>query len=562
MKNNFKQSIFVICAVILLLISQNATSKSRIKIIEDRNDFSIINFQPPFLLEEKLLYFSKEDSGQISLWSYDLDTNEHVKLYRGSVWVPEAPRIATPVSNNGLIYFLQGNTFDGYIIWRSDGTTEGTYALDTRRILSGLYSSEDVTFAQIRSNGVSGGLITLNGDQSIIHPFLLNGIVNENDICTFSASQLLYLNKSGKKLLFSNNGNISEIPLPISDDSGAEFVAQEIFHLDGICYISIKQDQNLKEVFMVSSDGSVQQLSDKLPLSEFTEIIKLHNRLFATQSNALYKLNSSLTGFDSQIGPIERGSISDIQTVGDYIALTYIVFPTDPPLPTPTTAFFNKSLSPVFISPDNTLPQANETSSGLVYSITREVNGFTSTEISDDVFFLEDLQFSIKDSFTNKIITDPQTPEVFFLLQNKNSGKRSIELLSEKPGIDQFISGAWYDPAIQNQGISLHAGKRANGSNYLFASIYTYRNGEQLWLAGSTDISFRQESVELPISEFNGGNLFDPNITPSQQTYGSLNLEMTDCNTLAAILSSELHQDLVLSLKRVNNALLDDFCMD
>jgi len=106
------------------------------------------------------------DDAKLFFWGYDAADA------KGNPWVSDGTASATGLigsiegssanfdafqeafANNGLVYFVTDNGFDGYQVWRSDGTSAGTFELTT--ITGGLQSSR-VQFAAVGNHVIFQG---------------------------------------------------------------------------------------------------------------------------------------------------------------------------------------------------------------------------------------------------------------------------------------------------------------------------------------------------------------------------------------------------------------------
>ena len=66
--------------------------------------------------------------------------------------------------------------------------------------------------------------------------------------------------------------------------------------------------------------------------------------------------------------------------------------------------------------------------------------------------------------------------------------RTSLYKLIEKPRVSKNLQGLWVNDALKNQGLSLSVGKRRDGSEYVFASLHVFKDGQPFWLAGSQDL--------------------------------------------------------------------------
>jgi hypothetical protein len=132
--------------------------------------------------------------------------------------------------------------------------------------------------------------------------------------------------------------------------------------------------------------------------------------------------------------------------------------------------------------------------------------------------------------------------------------------LDPKPAAGSAMQGPWIDTQYPNQGLSIQHGIRDNGTEYIYTTLYLFRDGAPFWLAGATDVVAGQAEVDIELFEFNGANFLD-NQAPDQIPFGFMNLKFTTCDQMQATVS---YGDSItsLDLRRVDDRSFQSRCFD
>jgi len=132
--------------------------------------------------------------------------------------------------------------------------------------------------------------------------------------------------------------------------------------------------------------------------------------------------------------------------------------------------------------------------------------------------------------------------------------------LDLQPAAGSAMQGPWVNTQYQNQGLSIHHGIRQDGSEYIYATLYLFRDGAPFWLAGATDVIAGQPAVDMELFEFNGANFLDSE-APERIPFGFMNLRFTACDRMQATVRYGTSQT-SLDLRRVDDRSFQDWCFD
>ena len=132
--------------------------------------------------------------------------------------------------------------------------------------------------------------------------------------------------------------------------------------------------------------------------------------------------------------------------------------------------------------------------------------------------------------------------------------------LDPQPAAGSAMQGPWIDTQYPNQGLSIQHGIRDNGSEYIYTTLYLFRDGAPFWLAGATDVVAGQPDVDIELFEFNGANFLDNN-APNRIPFGFMNLRFTACDQMQASVSYGSSMT-SLDLRRVDDRSFQTRCFD
>lgn len=97
---------------------------------------------------------------------------------------------------------------------------------------------------------------------------------------------------------------------------------------------------------------------------------------------------------------------------------------------------------------------------------------------------------------------------------------------------DGGLSGSWYNPGRDGEGIFLEVVRLSSGQR-LSVAWFTYdNNGFQMWLTGAADIEGEPTSVTIPVTVTNGAK-FGPAFNPedvNRANWGTLTLTFNNCS--------------------------------
>ncbi len=94
------------------------------------------------------------------------------------------------------------------------------------------------------------------------------------------------------------------------------------------------------------------------------------------------------------------------------------------------------------------------------------------------------------------------------------------------------ISGNWINSELNDQGLNIMAGRRDDGSLFVFLAWYTYLNGEAFWIVGNADYPAGASEITVPMLRLEGIDFFQANTSANRIPIGSLTLKAQACDQI------------------------------
>ncbi len=540
-------------------ISQEASGEARHALFKDSPEHSISRFVNPVLINDLMIYQVNQYEAP-ALWSYNTLTAESKLIFTGELEaIAGAQRFIHRTDH--WAYFVSGEDSERQL-WQTDGTAAGTRPLtmSSPAAYAAFMTSRDDTMFTFSD---SEQLVSTDGQVVVEHGTFDRRYIS---LCPFDVNDVIAtrpINESDDlEIVRSNNGQVSTVSDVLPSDFEISFVV--FYYINGTCYANVNSQGNV-EVLVIPKNGEVRVVSQDMDLSRVYTIFTFDNRVYAGQNSgsgqpsSVSRFNEALDGFDAHFFNPPNGDIRSYRTLQNHIIVethqagVREVHNLKPDL-TPNPELQGVNL----LFPSAVYPTANRD----LYQYNATNSGFESSSLSFNIDPAEPSALTLSDGWLYHIISNPKSEHVYFMLLDYLSKRVTTYALSATPDIDQSISGIWHDPEIQNQGIAITPGRRIDGSEYLFVTVYTYKNGQPLWLAGVGEVQLGQTSVELLLASYNGLDTFEAGFSANQEIFGSLKITMTGCNTLSAELNSNAGENYALSLSRINNINYSHLCID
>lgn len=559
----FKLFIFFITAV-----STPVFGTSLSQLFQDAETFNPdkykLGIDQPVLINDRILFAGRSPNGN-ALWALDINTLEKIELLRG-------------YGNNGRVnfqrladqIFFQFVADDSFVeeIWQSDGTVEGTR----------VFFSSDAIFPALflkQADGVfysknGNELLVSDGARAIIHP--LDPLYNEG-LCAFSAENIVIFNNidESPQYRWSNGNEVVQLDLNQSQ-TNANF-STDVIKYDGACYFiaPLSDADDGVGIWKINDEGQVSLVNTPADLgNNITQIVVHQGSMYATSrpggnsfdEDNVFLLNSDLSAINASYGSYYPATIA---SSGTYLSARFSA-PTSPP--TFAISFLTTDLQ-VVTTLSGAGSSQNSSKTPLFYQNSEQ------WLMADPYFFgqNDDIKSLLFSPFSSAQLTLP-LPEVesqFFIVSEDSDrvfitsydkGRRgTLSEVVSSPKINSLIDGSWIEPNIENQGLMLRTGKRQDGSEYLVATVYTYNNGEQMWLAGNKNIETNMDAIELDLFAYSGLDFFEAGLDAEATPFGRIELRLTSCNRLDMQLNTPIGTE-NHSMYRIDDTTATRYCVD
>ena len=532
-------------------------------------------------VHENNLIFKRTDTrtDMDELWAYDPVTQSSARLAVLSNVFDPFGQGDDVVSHDGRVYYYQN--FDREIepseIHFTDlGADSGVLLNPDQVSLLGPFFFEkgDLLFTQsfaFNNNSFEQRLVLVGTTELSEYP----APVLSDQFCAFSEDNLVFFSENPDQ-----SASLSQVTFtgatPLIDSMPPPFV-QTMLQTGDTCVIHLRLASEEEVLYTVSRPGEFVDLSEIQEFGDLQirEIVELNDRIYVVGSeyingpesspvDTIKRMSTDYQSFDrayhleEPVGPFGE-LIAYVEVVDDHIFFGHRMG-SDPPISSIRIldAELNRLSGPPNINLGPTVfsyPTAQDD-----VLIQRRPAG------QSEVVLLSEspsesarlLQPGIEIS---SVISDPDSSQAYLASIDRSTNRQTIFALDDAPHINDQITGAFNDPTLESQGVSIHKGTRQNGTQYLFITLYLYRDGNPLWLAGSEDLITPKRAITIDLFEYGGADLFEPGITPQRQSFGSIDLEFTGCDELRAEVT-HASGGAALSLTRIDNIEFADVCVD
>jgi ELWxxDGT repeat protein len=491
---------------------------------------------------DKLIYPTRTNELNM-LWSYDHQSGEKQLVYSTA-----GDMSLIHNYDLGVIYFTAPCSDGGTCLWQTEGTPASTRMVSQQQVGRGNVS---IIQGQLLVVGAEGTLMQLINGELVdrgIEVFLAY------ETCLFDEQNLVAIeyrvNQSPNRILQNNQGTITEVLTFQPDFSyNTHFISYQ-----GHCYLHYLE-QNVWKIIRLAADGSTLSFNETTGLPASQRVFVHQDRLYATSGtddphDTIHRLTEDLSGTDASLQADSGHSFLYTTSNNQLIVATierhtgtgyrYQAMDADlNEIPAQVTDYSNwiHGGGRAFFS-DVILARTLSGQGTLLETINPD-NQLSS-------YIINNLQFI-------QMVSHPLTDVIYMGLGGEpTAGEPALYKLTPQPVINDLLDGSWHDPAIHSQGLVVQRGQRPDGSQYLFTTLYTYLNGEPLWLAGNTDVLTAQSMVTVDLYQFSGIGLFESGATPENEAIATMTLQLTQCNKLAVELVVD-GQSLELLMQRIDD---------
>lgn len=522
------------------------------------------------ILNEQLFF---QDSFTEYLWVTDGTNNGSRILEHDQQPIQLNLHRKTLKAYQGSIYFI--NKSDGNTLWKTDGNNFEQVSNNSFSISKGLKIYSNHLVGVLSDNSLV--LINENGTQSLDLAGLSNNSMSS--ICIFGQNDFiidshfpdspnhLYHVKDGEALIIDENiPNFGSFSLSVvnNDNCFYKYTAGDFQEAPTPSFIAVDESG---VVTAIRTDINGQNTTTWAGVVEFKNSIYFYPVRAVGDSNdiSLYRYESpSLVKLDNFL--LRSNTIKLTSSNG----FLYVQRPFDSvPSPEPP-GFINKQIDVynvdfariATLQGSRTGPSIISLSNNQDMNIIKDGynlgNGLKFISQSGDTINLPTPTISITKAFSDSGNT------YIYGSDKNNNNKPSIYVVNNQAVVSQNFDGLWYTPEHQSQGLSIHTGERVDGSQYLFASYYFFKDGVPFWIAGSTDLNF-EPSLTLTMYEYTGSSPYVPNNTGQnhqQIEYGDLTLEALSCNQLNFQMNLPDNSSFNLDMQRLGRSQSTPSCVD
>jgi len=545
------------CLAILMFSVFTVNALTLNPLIEAPDGHTIID-QEPLLFNDQIIFVTEKDDSH-SLWAYDLSSYNYIDLHTFE------QKIIGKFYTIGNHFFFK-ERYEPSQIWQSDGTVSGTKPVSGLFVgRTNLHQQDNILFN--KGNGFSTQLMIFF-DGSTIKYYESPSYPLDQSVCTFNVNDVVIPSlqtPSSNRIDLIRYKNNSQTDYTSTLTQSVETFFNYTWFYDDTCFIYL-YGQDLRDIMVIPEQGDHYFLGEQLGLSEVNYLTRFKNHYYLmgddeNGDDQIFKISLDLNTIINQ-AEFDTFGIDLLKPSVDYlIAYTHTGGNASPPAW--KTVYFDEELNeiPELGGPFTYVPKIKAKNDGEVvvytdYSGQIELKTLT-LDITDTSSGLV-----LNGNALSDIITNENSSQTFVLLQDLESNQSSIKKLDATPDIGSLSVGNWFDPDYQSQGVSIVEGERDDGSRYLFVTLYLFQDGQPLWLAGTSNISFPQPALDIELGAYSGPGLWQADTPATVEKFADMTLSMSSCHRMMLAMETEDGQFFNLELQRMVNKNIDPLCQD
>ncbi len=560
---------FILIALFILSGTSSAT-KSINKIVI--NDILGVNFYSSYTVLDGKLFFMERNSNEMwvtdgtKIGTYALKINNNpIELFGF---------YTSMINYHDSIYFI--NNSDGNTLWKTDGQSFDKISNKIVNTYPGLVIKNDsiVAYSQDKSE-----LYQINDDGLTV--LNLGGLSNP------SISSLCLINSSNITL-FGKENDSSDYQLFQVIDGQKQVIAQDLLDLhdnfnfslvnNDSCFYHYSADfSNTNSYFSIDASGVITLVTTEIAgiqVDTWDEIIEFNNNIYffpifsnstkiSSNSRSLYQYtNNTITAVNNfELNPktfhvyaSKNFLYAKLHNLNDAII--------DPPPPGGTPNYleiFDETFT--FLQRFET-SNHESTSQILSYQNNRDlikpvINNISFIPYIDKLVFVDNTDVvNIINTPNIKVVKTIGDEQNIYLIgfDRKNNNKTSIYSVKNEAVISHNLDGLWYSEDFDSQGLSIHTGARQDGSEYMFVSLYLYKDGNPFWIAGTSELDLTS-AVVFNVYDYKGASFLpgDTNQETQKTLFATMVLETLACNKLNMQLEFLDESSISITLDRITN---------
>ncbi len=535
-----------ILTILLLFISQDILALKTINKIS-KSDFN--GAYSSVMLNGKLFYLDSQgymwtSEGTSSSTHQLSNGNQAVKSYQNSL-----------IKFNERIVFI--NLSDELKLWATDGTSFELLDDTSLNYFSGLRINNNTIMAQtVDENFIFyDGTTVSHHDASALTSPLINSLcrLNETQFTVIARSE----NSNAYNLYYFNAENFTLIADDIITDDHSFSTDKQVLNFENNCYYQYTSMENIYSpmYLQVTNNGNTAQVISSDGTDSWKQLFVFNDKLYFIRNSPL--LLEGSVGFDTRqmyqleansntpfisnaidfSGPIRSVNTSD----NNLYVLTDIYLPggiIPSPMPPPLFSVYDSSFQEVNI-------EGSFFAQPKVVSVGNNDTLLFNGQFDELYFTGNNGTLKMNNASLQTIVGDETALYAI--------GSQGLYKISNQAIISEQTAGLWISPEWQSQGITLHTGERPDESNYLFLSLFIYKDGLPFWVAGSTDYDLGNTEISLELLEFTGSSFLDDNANTAieSSSFGTITLSPSGCDEMEAFIEITGSDALTLNLGRI-----------
>ncbi len=547
-----------ILIVLFICCSFNAQSKYWNQMFSESDELKFF-FELTLLPNDRLVFIARSENLP-GLFSFDIQSNQLTQIFTADT----NGSLNNMIQLGDALYFLSRRNEESYFrLWKTDGTMPGTSQVSDVKF-NNLGNERALSAYDNSLFGLSndGAILEFDGEELTAHniqsyrPLL-------SDMCVFGQQNFIIADLSGDTQVFRINGSITT---DLTSLFPQDFIIQSFEGIDSDCYINFSEgdeDSSPLGILKISQSGEIKLFRENEGEINTLQVFQHNNQRFAlineNNTNTLVKLAED----DSVIENILSLGVGRFTEYASTTSLLYLNFRNQTILRNELYTVDSELLAErIQTGTRLKLPQFKPSLDADI-SVDRPLNRRNADNFDINILSHNGLESTFKSSGFDHLdsITSKTTNDKYFFLRNRETGLKSVFGLVDQPKIDTLLNGIWDDPELQNQGLFIKQGNRFNGSKYILATIYTYRDEKPLWLAGVKDFTANQDSIEINLTDYRGTGFLELVEEPIQTAFGKVQIELMNCDQLQATVLHN-NQTFKLNLNRIDNTTFKKYCLE
>ena len=491
------------------------------------------------------LFFITKKAKQFLLWSYNSEQTEPFTLIAENANTHGLRLIES--FNGDMLFYV--NTGEGITLWRTDGNLASPISNVNLNIHAKIGVTKDAVFF----TDTDGNLYEWSSNGVTDHETL---IPNDFTHCEANSDLTYLFSFEDKNMWQLTADGIQKIT---HEFNFSEYDQPQFTQLNGICYLSSRSG---------SVDNTIYELTPEQPVKFFESSVEtmsyvfVHNeRLYVVGksensgvTDVIYKLSEDFNSVEKSKYAPESYYFDLVYSVGQYLSIGV----TTGEWEANTFGFLNTS---DFLSApiESTVSQFRINNmfefNNKIYVVNQSGYNIPDLQIVNEPQGIEKYQLTNQNITAIRAVTN--TGAVYVSTRNV-VGVYEIYLLTDGINISDQISGSWVNQSLENQGLMIQLSQRKDGSQYVFLTLHTFKDGQPFWLAGMAPYQLT-DVMEVQLWEFKGLDFLQAGQAPTQNPLGELKLKLMTCQSLEAELNTPFYQD-TLTFSRMEDQSYAQHC--